>query len=294
MGVFTEIKLLTDSILSRLLNCAAHPNNKLIKSPRAGIINVALADPATLSIHKDSQYLWSKRHDAWVMTSLVGKTAHFSASNIRQICVRPFMQGWLRFVAVLAEVCNHDTLHFQSFRGGITFGSSTYSSNGNRTGVSTTVEKGEVAPVKGSRLGEHEKSACTCFILPKYPYICTVPVYDGREEFHLSQYWARPYEGAVERDSAVMVLFTVNKSGLSKAMKEAKGVPKCVKFALYFNLLGIIVLEDPVDDFSRESLPGAPESFGVSTICKFEAEVKGQEHFAEDDDEDEEVAEVPL
>lgn len=130
----------------------------MIKSPRAGIVNVALADPSDFSINANSQYLWSVRHDAWVMSSLVGKTTYFSTGPIRQICINPYKQGWYRFTSVLAEVCKHDTLYFQSFRGGISFAGSQFNSDGNRKGISSSVKKGVVAPIKGSWVRRHEQS----------------------------------------------------------------------------------------------------------------------------------------
>lgn len=123
-----------------------------------------------------------------------------------------------------------------------------------------------------------------------------VPVYDGRTKFHLSTYWDRPYEGDVERDSTVMVLFTIRKGDLSKQMKKAKNVPEKVKFAIYLNLLGIIVLEDPASDFSRESLPGEPVDFGVSEILKFEqpSDDAVADDAGVDIDDDEEAVDVVL
>jgi hypothetical protein len=152
--------LLSDIVLSRLLKCASHPDNTSIKSPRAGMINVAIANPSTLSIHTTSGYLWSNRTNSWVMSTLMGKTTYFPTSNYRQICITPFTHGWYRFTSVLAEVCGHDTLHFQTFMGGVTFGTSTYQTRGNISGISTEgkEKKGEITPVKGSMIGSQDES----------------------------------------------------------------------------------------------------------------------------------------
>ena len=95
------------------------------------------------------------------MSSLVGKVTYFSTSDIRQVCVSPFKQGWYRFTAVLGKVFEHDVLHFQTFRGGVRFGTSNFASHGNTIGISSPgkLKKREVAPVKGASLGKHDESA---------------------------------------------------------------------------------------------------------------------------------------
>ena len=84
----------------------------------------------------------------------MGRTTYLPTMGIRQICAVLFLQGWHRFTAVLAKVCGHDTIHYQSFRGGITFGTNCYPSNGNTKGISSAAKqkKGQIAPIKGSSL----------------------------------------------------------------------------------------------------------------------------------------------
>jgi hypothetical protein len=141
-----------------LLKCTSHSDNTTIKSPKGGIVNVALADPSSFSVHAGSGQLWSEKHRSWVLSSLVGQTTYFSPSDIRQICVTPFSHGWYRFVAVLATVYGQRSLYFPSFKGGITLGTNRYDSNG--FGTTARQGKAHVAPIIGSVLKQGEKSRC--------------------------------------------------------------------------------------------------------------------------------------
>ena len=123
----------------------------MIKSPKGGFVNVALADPSSLSSDA-SGYLLSKQRKSWVVSTLLGQTTHFSASDIRQICIAPFAQGWHRFAAVLAKVYGQDVLFFQSFRGGITFSTNRFKSSGLLPGRAGKRANGLVAPIPGSAL----------------------------------------------------------------------------------------------------------------------------------------------
>lgn len=164
--------MVINSSCSRLLKCASHPDNTSIISPRGGIVNVALADPASLSFQSEG-YLWSNHSNSWVLSSLMGRTTYFPSSGIRQICAIPFSQGWHRFTAVLAEVLGHNTVHFQSFRGGVTFGTNRYQSNGNTNGIASAVKqkKGQIAPIKGSSLpaGQEGKNIALSLQISHYP-----------------------------------------------------------------------------------------------------------------------------
>lgn len=90
----------------------------------------------------------------------MGQTTYASSGEIRQICIAPFTHGWHRFTAVLAKVYGHHALLFQSFQGGISFGTSRFPSNGNTKGISAAgkYKKGQVAPIKGSWLGKGQQS----------------------------------------------------------------------------------------------------------------------------------------
>ena len=138
----------SDEYFSRLLLCATHADKTSIKSPMGGIINIALADPLSFAIDPKYGYLTSAAEKNWVLCSLMGQTTYYSTGKIKQICVAPFPHGWYWMTALLADLCNHDVLYFQSFREGITFSNSKYETN--RVFVPEHPENGVVAPIKGS------------------------------------------------------------------------------------------------------------------------------------------------
>lgn len=156
-----------------MLKCANHSDNTTVTSPLSGIVNVALADPTSLSINPKSGYLWSNRAKAWVFGSLMGRTTYYSSGGISQICVTPFSEGWYRFAAVLAEVCEHHTILFQSFKGGVTFGTSRMKGHGNTSGISAPgkQKEGRRAPVRGSTIfNDHEGAQHIPFV----PFVLTL------------------------------------------------------------------------------------------------------------------------
>ena len=93
----------------------------VVKSPKGGIINVALCEPNTLSKNPSTGYLWSGAETAWIVSSLTGQTVYFCNTGVRQICIMPFAHGWHHFVAVLSKVLNQEVIFFQSFKGGLSF-----------------------------------------------------------------------------------------------------------------------------------------------------------------------------
>jgi len=150
-----------------MLKWASHPDNISIKSPKGGIINVGLADPASLFFSKGnsttSGYLWSKNTKSWVVSSLLGQAEYFSNvdEKIRQISITPFLHGWYRFAAVLGQVLGEEVLLFQSWQGGIMFGTSRFASNGLDLGILRRRNTASVAPIEGSILGQGKRSAFT-------------------------------------------------------------------------------------------------------------------------------------
>jgi len=56
----------------RLLKRAAYPDNTTIKWPKGGVINVALADPTSLSVDPKTGYLMSEVNKTWVVTVVHG------------------------------------------------------------------------------------------------------------------------------------------------------------------------------------------------------------------------------
>ena len=143
----------------RVLNWAAHPDNTTIKSPKGGIVNVSLADPATLFFHEATGYLWSQNTRSWVVSTLLGQTEYYNnePGKIRQICITPFTQGWYRFTAILAGASGEAALFFQSWMGGVTFGTNRFTSNG--LVVSSSGDKNNRAPIDGTILRYGQASA---------------------------------------------------------------------------------------------------------------------------------------
>lgn len=95
---------------------------------------------------------------------------------------------------------------------------------------------------------------------------CTVPVYDGRDKFKLGNYWDKTYPGPVKKDSAVMLLFSIKKGSLPKRMQDRNDLPHGIDFAIYFNILAIIVLAEPKERFSFKASDEEPPAFGVKSI----------------------------
>lgn len=121
-------------------------------------MNVALAQPSSLSVHKKSGYLWSNVAQSWVVSTMCGQSTYYSNCNdtIRQISVTPFSHGWYRFAAVLAEVYGQSMLYFQSWKGGVTFGTNRFDSNGFAAGGKSG--KNGIAPIEGSILKHGKQS----------------------------------------------------------------------------------------------------------------------------------------
>ena len=52
-------------------------------------------------------------------------------------------------------------------------------------------------------------------------------------------------------------------------MQEADNVLKSVKFAIYLNMVGVVVLKEPANEFSDQSSQESPEAFGVDKIMDY-------------------------
>ena len=148
--------IINDDDESRLLKCASHPDITTFKTPKGGIINVALKDPASLSVITNTGYLCSTEHNTWIVSTLSGQTTYYSSSNIRQICIRPFAHGWHQFTAVLAKTYGQQALFFPSFKGGLTFGTSQFEPNG--TSIPKKRTKHLVAPIEIATLRADQES----------------------------------------------------------------------------------------------------------------------------------------
>ena len=88
--------------------------------------------------------------------------------------------------------------------------------------------------------------------------------------------------GELSKGSTVMLLFTVKKGNLSTAVKDAIGMPEDIKFAIYFNILAVIVLAEPAERFSNSPSKEGPEAFGVDRIIQLP---ESQESESEDEND---------
>lgn len=108
-------------------------------------------------------------------------------------------------------------------------------------------------------------------------------MFDGHNSFKLSRYWDSPYTREVEKGSTVMLLFSIRKGKLTKDIQSAPNLLSNINFAMYFNILGVIVLTDPGEQFSIELPVQAPQSFGVDQVLDYEPlpESEGEEEIGE-------------
>ena len=244
------------------MRCASHADSTKVKYPAGGIVNVSLADPATMYFDANAGYLRSKETESWVFGTLVGETTHFSNGSIKQICVKPFAHGWHRFMAVVAAVSGSKMFHVQSFKGGVTFGSPRYA-----IAPEKKPKKVYAAPVEGPGLPKGANGGLTQNVFTKKKLIdLLVPVFDGREVLQVGKYWDKEYEGEVLKGSTVMVLFSTKKGELPKAMQGIKNPPKGVEFSFYFNILGVVILTGPSKQFSESPSSEKPKAFGVDNL----------------------------
>ena len=125
-----------------------------IRTPKGGVINIALANPTDLSVDQKSGYLWSQKHNSWVVSSLLGQTTYYSNTTkaIHEVCITPFTHGWYQFTALLGQVYGELNLSFQTWKGGVTFGTSRFDSNGQIVLGKGGKGGGRVASIKGSIL----------------------------------------------------------------------------------------------------------------------------------------------
>ena len=97
----------------------------------------------------------------------------------------------------------------------------------------------------------------------------SVPVFDGHDGVRLASYWEHPYPGDVPKGCAVMLLFSIKKGKLGEAIRVAPNLPEDVKFALYLNILGVVVLAEGAEQFSDVPSQEPPEAFSVDNVLKF-------------------------
>jgi hypothetical protein len=67
-----------------------------------------------------------------------------------------------------------------------------------------------------------------------------------------------------------MLLFSVKKGSISPAVIGAVGMPDDMKFAIYLNILAVIVLAEPAERFSDTASQEEPKAFGVDSIVQLD------------------------
>ena len=70
-----------------------------------------------------------------------------------------------------------------------------------------------------------------------------------------------------------MLLFSVKKGKLPKNVQGRDDLPGGISFAIYLNIVAIIVLAEPGERFSYHESQDGPGTFGVRTIEKEMPEV---------------------
>lgn len=118
-------------------------------------MNVAIRDPASLDFNPITGYLTSRECNSWVLSTLLGEVTYYSTDGNKQICVTPSAHGWHRFVAVLAQVYNQETLFFSSYKEGVSFGGLFNKAKTNKRHAKATS-----APIEGLLLKEGKDSKC--------------------------------------------------------------------------------------------------------------------------------------
>ena len=88
-----------------------------------------------------------------------------------------------------------------------------------------------------------------------------------------------------------MVLFSTKKGALARAMQGIGNLPKGLEVGIYFQVLAVVVLAGPSEQFSNTPSGEGPEAFGVD-----EVQVWGEVEQEEEDDsgKDEEEVDEPL
>ena len=82
-----------------------------------------------------------------------------------------------------------------------------------------------------------------------------------------------------------MLLFSIKRGNILKAMTKASNLPEAVKFAIYFNILAIIVLEEAAERFGDEPSQETPQAFLVDGIVQYvEKQVAENVEHEEDSD----------
>ena len=107
---------------------------------------------------------------------------------------------------------------------------------------------------------------CYTILAARLSHFFLVPVYDGRESLSLANYWVKKYEGTVEPGTTVCLLFSIKRGTLPPDAQSFKISDSMV--AVYLNILGVIVLAEPSDDFCLDGSPEPMEVHGIDALPK--------------------------
>lgn len=84
-----------------------------------------------------------------------------------------------------------------------------------------------------------------------------------------------------------MVLFSTKKGELPKAMRGINNLPQGVEFGIYFNILGVVILAEPNEQFSETPSGKGPQAFGVEKVQTWGVVEDGASDGEEEKDEGE-------
>lgn len=118
------------------------------------------------------------------------------------------------------------------------------------------------------------------YVHSAYDWI-VVPVYDGRGKFSLAKYWTEAYKGTVRAGSTVMVLFSMKQNKMRKDL-EVVGIHDVI--TVYLNIVGVVVLAEPVDVFCTGESPDPLTVRGVDQLRMASDLNAGQDDDSSDED----------
>lgn len=140
----------------RILSISNHQDAVDITSPPGGIVNITICDPSDfLSING---FMASRQHEVFAVGSLTGITSLFcnNRGNIHEICIKPFLHSWPRFVAVLGQVFETSSLFFRTWADGVVLSSGVFDSHGPR--IFPDKRDANTAPISGANLAKNDRS----------------------------------------------------------------------------------------------------------------------------------------
>ena len=81
----------------------------------------------------------------------------------------------------------------------------------------------------------------------------------------LTKYWDHPYKGDVPEGSTILVVFTTERGKVPIMIHGVVGMPP-IKFWVYFNVLGVVILAEPKQLWAQVPLEELAEDFRVDSV----------------------------